>query len=67
MKITTSGRRLCWPSITVNWFTTSQSFVRVVKINQPDDFRADAAVLAAAFDGDAVHQHPMKCAVVGDE
>ena len=40
---------------------------RVGKINQPDDFRADAAVLAAAFDGDAVHQQPVKGAVVGDE
>ena len=41
--------------------------VRVGKINQPDDFRADAAVLAAALDGDAVHQQPMKGAVAGDE
>ena len=24
-KITTSGRRLCWPSMTVNWFTATQS------------------------------------------
>ena len=41
--------------------------VRVIEINQPDNFRADAAVLAAALDGDAVHQHPMKGAVVGNE
>ena len=39
----------------------------VGKINQPDNFRADAAILAAAFDGDAVHQHPMKGAVAGNE
>ena len=28
MKTTMSGRRLCCPSITLNWFTASQSFAR---------------------------------------
>ena len=39
--------------------------VHVGKINQPDDLRADTAILAAAFDGDAVYQHPVKGAVAG--
>ena len=46
-----SGRRLCWPSITVNWFTASQSFaVGVVEIHQPHMIAGDGAVGAAVLD-----------------
>ena len=41
--------------------------VGVLKINQANDFRADAAVLATALDGDAVHENPVEGAVLGDE
>ena len=41
--------------------------VCVGKINQSDNFCADAAILPTGFDSDAVHQHSMKCTIVGDE
>ena len=41
--------------------------VRVGKINQPDDLRADAAIFPPALDGDAVHEQPVKGAVLRDE
>jgi hypothetical protein len=37
------------------------------RLYQPHNFRADAAVLAAALDDDATHEQPMEGAVNGNE
>ena len=63
-----SGRRLCWPSMTVNWFTASQSFVsgssksisRTISAPMVSSLRRHSAA-------DTLHQHPMKRPVVADE
>ena len=66
-KITTSGRRLCCPSTTVNWLTASQSFASgVVEVDQPRLVARDGAVGAPVLHVHAVDQHPVERAVVGD-
>ena len=67
-KTTMSGRRLCWPSMTVNWLTASQSLLRgVVEVDQPHPVPGNGAVLAAILDLHAVPQHLVEGPVGPDE
>ena len=60
-KSTTSGRRVCLFSTTVNWLTASQSlFVGVVEVDHPRLRAADRAVRPAVLDRHAIHQHPVQ-------
>ena len=57
---TTSGRRVCCPSTTVNWLTASQSlFSGLVEVDDARLRAGDRAVRAAVLDRHAVHQHPV--------
>ena len=61
---TMSGRRVCWPSATVNWLTASQSLLSgIVEIDDPRLRPGDRAVGASIFDRDAIHQHAVDGAV----
>ena len=65
---TMSGRRLCWPSITVNWFTASQSLLAASsKSISCNAIPGDGAVLAPVLDLHAIPQHPVEDAVGSDE
>ena len=65
---TTSGRRVCWPSATVNWLTASQSLLSgVVEVDDPRLRAGDRAVRAAVLDRHAIDQHPVDGAVALDE
>ena len=65
---TTSGRRSCPPSTTVNWLTASQSLASGSL--EVDDLRlraGDRAVGPAVLHRHAVHEHPVERPVALDE
>jgi hypothetical protein len=54
-------------STTLNWFTASQRFYRVVEVDHPCLRAADVAPDIAVLDGDAIHEQAMQHPVLMDQ